>query len=95
MPVIRIGVREAKVNLSRLLREVQKGTKVIITDRGKPVGRLVAIPDEDLSLTDRIKKLERQGVIEPPSKNAGNLPPPLPLDGEQAQRFLQEDRERS
>lgn len=36
MPLRRVGVREAKVNLSKLLREVQRGAEVIITDRGKP-----------------------------------------------------------
>ncbi len=93
MPLRRIGVREAKVNLSKLLREVQRGAEVIITDRGKPVGRLSPVPDETLSLEDRIKRLESRGVLEPPARKAGSLPPPLPLEGERAQRFLQEDRD--
>lgn len=35
------GVREARLNLSELLTEVRKGREVVITDRGRPVARLV------------------------------------------------------
>jgi prevent-host-death family protein len=35
------GIREARQNLSALLDEVRKGREVVITDRGKPVARLV------------------------------------------------------
>lgn len=35
------GVREARHDLSGLLDEVRKGREVVITDRGRPVARLV------------------------------------------------------
>jgi prevent-host-death family protein len=35
------GLREARQNLSALLDEVQKGHEIIITDRGRPVAKLV------------------------------------------------------
>jgi prevent-host-death family protein len=35
------GIREARQNLTALLEEVRKGHEVTITDRGKPVARLV------------------------------------------------------
>ena len=35
------GIREARQNLSSLIDEVRKGHEVTITDRGKPVARLV------------------------------------------------------
>jgi len=35
------GIREARQNLSGLLEEVRAGHEVVITDRGKPVARLV------------------------------------------------------
>jgi prevent-host-death family protein len=37
----RIGIFEAKTNLSRLVEEVEKGREVVITRHGKPVARLV------------------------------------------------------
>jgi prevent-host-death family protein len=35
------GVREARQDLSGLLEDVRKGREVVITDRGRPVARLV------------------------------------------------------
>lgn len=35
------GIREARQNLSGLLAEVARGHEVTITDRGKPVARLL------------------------------------------------------
>jgi prevent-host-death family protein len=35
------GIREARQNLSALLDEVRKGHEITITDRGRPVARLV------------------------------------------------------
>lgn len=42
------GIREARQHLSALLVEVAKGHEVTITDRGRPVARLVP-PHEELS----------------------------------------------
>ena len=35
------GIREARQNLSILLDEVKKGREVVITERGRPVAKLV------------------------------------------------------
>jgi len=35
------GIREVRQNLSALIDEVRKGREITITDRGKPVARLV------------------------------------------------------
>ncbi len=35
------GIREARQNLTALIAEVRKGHEVTITDRGRPVARLV------------------------------------------------------
>jgi len=39
--VKRAGIREARQHLSVLLEEVRKGREVLITDRGRPVARIV------------------------------------------------------
>jgi prevent-host-death family protein len=93
MQPISIGIREAKINLSKLLKNVQKGEEIIITDRGKPVGKIVPVTQESLSLAERINRLERQGWIAPQKKEKqGPLPSPLPLPDEIAQKYLEEDR---
>ena len=37
------GVREARQDLTGLLEDVRKGREVVITDRGRPVARLVPV----------------------------------------------------
>ena len=89
-----VGVREAKINLSKLLKRALKGQEVIITDRGKPVAKIVPIPQDRLSLAERIAKLEEQALLGPVRKRrAMRLPPPLPAREGLAQEFLQEDRD--
>jgi prevent-host-death family protein len=36
----KVGIRELKANLSACLRRVKSGKSLIITERGKPIGRL-------------------------------------------------------
>lgn len=94
MRPVSIGIRDAKINLSKLLKEVQKGAEIIITDRNKPVGRIVPVSaEEDLPLAGRIASIEREGLIQPAKKKkTRNLPPPLPLPDEAARRMLEEDK---
>jgi len=92
--MINVGVREAKINLSKLLKRALKGQEVIITDRGKPVAKIVPIPQDRLSLAERIAKLEEQALLGPVRKRrVMRLPPPLPAREGLAQEFLQEDRD--
>jgi len=87
-----IGIREAKAQLSRLVREVQGGHEWLITDHGRPVARLVPV-DDDIDLAERIRRLEIRGVIEPPSPDARPLPQPLPIPEGALMAALQEDRD--
>jgi prevent-host-death family protein len=41
-----VGIRELRDNLSRLLDDVQAGRELIVTDRGRPVARIVGTPGE-------------------------------------------------
>lgn len=89
----RVGIREAKANLSRYLQSVRQGNEIILTDRNRPVGKIVPIPSEELSLADRLRKLEEKGLIEPDTVMHEPDPSPLPLPKKGiAQAFLQEDR---
>ena len=92
MTVKTTGIREAKARLSRLLRDVQRGHEWIITERGKPIARIVPMSEATLPLSERIRRLEDSGVIEPVRGQMRELPPPLPLEGNLAQAWLQEDR---
>jgi prevent-host-death family protein len=90
-----VGIREAKANLSKLLRMVEKGKEVVLTDHGRPVGKLVPIDKGALPLSTRIKQMEENGILEPVTgKGPRRLPTPIPVEKGMAQMFLVEDRER-
>jgi prevent-host-death family protein len=77
MRVTTIGVRELKSRLSEYLRRVKAGETIVITDRGRTVGRIVpaAAP-----LDDRLQSLLAAGLAEwngqplPPARPAAALP---------------------
>ena len=55
-----VGIRELKTNLSKYLRRVKTGQTVIITERGKPIGRIVP---EGLSQAERLETLVASGLV--------------------------------
>jgi prevent-host-death family protein len=61
------GVREARQNLSALLDEVKRGREVVITERGRPVAKLVP-PDRPRGrgVPDLGPFRRRLPVLEPP-----------------------------
>jgi prevent-host-death family protein len=88
-----VGIREAKIHLSHLLKKVRRGMEIVITERGKPVGKIVPLRRSSLSLAERISELEMRGIIEEKKSPSKSLPPPLPMKGDVAQRLLQQDRD--
>jgi prevent-host-death family protein len=60
MTELNVGVRDLKTHLSEYLREIKKGKTIVITEHGKPVGRLIptALPQ-----ADRIEAMRRAGII--------------------------------
>ena len=93
METIKVGIREAKINLSKLLKRMMHGQEVIITDRGSPVGKIVPMPKNHLSFTERLGKMQEQGLLGPAQKGkARPLPPPLPAREGITQKFLQKDQ---
>ena len=61
------GVREARQNLSALLDEVRKGREVVITERGRPVAKLVP-PDRPhgKGVPNLVAFRRKMPVLEPP-----------------------------
>jgi|SaaInl4_150m_RNA_FD_contig_21_1311690_length_277_multi_2_in_0_out_0_1 prevent-host-death family protein len=53
--MISINVREAKTNLSSLLKQVEQGEEIQILRRGKPVAMLAPIPKDPVSLPPMAK----------------------------------------
>jgi len=88
-----VGIRDAKMHLSRFVRMVKNGVEVILTDRGRPVGKIVPFAPSELSLSQRLRNLEENGIIEPSNgTERTRCPPPISVPNGIAQKFLREDR---
>jgi prevent-host-death family protein len=55
-------VHEAKAKLSEILRKVQGGRGVVISDRGREVARVVPI-EPPKALGQRLARLEEEGAL--------------------------------
>ncbi len=56
----RVGIRELKAQLSSCIRAVKEGHTLVITERGRAVGRMTPVGQ---SPEERIDSLVRSGVV--------------------------------
>ena len=69
-------MRELRQNLSVYLRRVQRGEKLEVTERGRPVAVLQPI----VAANDRLSRLEARGIpLRRGSGNLADLPPPAKI----------------
>jgi prevent-host-death family protein len=89
-----VGSRELKNRLGRYLRLVGKGETLIVTDRGKPVARIVPTDSnggECRSVDEVLKQMEAEGHL-----RLGTRPfkrfKPVRLKGKTLSKIILEDR---
>jgi prevent-host-death family protein len=71
-----VGVAELRQNLSRYLRRVERGERLLVTDRNRPVAELGPPPSTGAELD----RLIAAGRVSRPLRRG--LPEPLVLDGD-------------
>lgn len=85
-----------KNNLSALIREVQQGETIVVTDRGRPVARLEPMGEMDQS-DARLRALVDDGLASLPRRSPDatvlDLPMPSVVAGPSAVDYLLEERE--
>ena len=63
-------VSELKASLSKYLARVKRGEQVVITERGRPVAKLVPMPPRATGISEaewsRLLDLQRRGILEMP-----------------------------
>ena len=70
-----VGIRALKQNASAVVAEAAAGETVTITDRGRPVARMSAIPKS------RLRALIEEGHARPARGRLADLPAPDPGPG--------------
>ncbi|HYA00422.1 MAG TPA: type II toxin-antitoxin system prevent-host-death family antitoxin [Candidatus Binatia bacterium] len=73
--MVTVGVRELRQRASELLRRVEAGETVEVTDRGRPVALLTPLPGGG-----PLAQLRSQGEVIAAQRRTGELPEPLPLE---------------
>jgi prevent-host-death family protein len=68
-----VGVRELRQRASELLRRVEQGESIEITDRGRPVAVLGPVPE------DPLERLRATGDLADAEGTLAELPAPLVL----------------
>lgn len=71
-----VGVAELRQNLSLYLRRVEKGERLVVTDRNRPVAELAPAP----STGSGLDRLIAEGKVSRPRRSS--LPEPLEMDGD-------------
>ena len=71
-----VGVAQLRQNLSEYLRRVERGERLVVTDRNRPVAELGPPP----ATGDALDRLIAEGRVSRPLRRA--LPEPLKLDGD-------------
>jgi prevent-host-death family protein len=89
------SISSAKNHLSALIKRVQKGEPILITDRGVPVAKLVPV-QLGAGVPDRIIALAQQGLVRLPEREPDtswlDLPRPKLAPGRSAVEVLLEER---
>lgn len=67
-----VGIRALKQNASAVVAEASGGEHITITDRGRPVAQLTAVP------ASRLQQLITSGRARPPRRDINALPAPKP-----------------
>lgn len=66
-----VGIRELRQRASELLRRVEDGESIEITDRGRPVALLGPLPD------DPLERLRASGDLQESERDLADLPEPI------------------
>ena len=73
-----VGVRELRQKASELLRRVERGETIEVTDHGRAVALLTPLPTGG-----PLEKLRTAGEVEPATGDLEDLPPPLASRGDE------------
>ncbi len=85
-----VGVRELKENLSRYLRDVKSGERIVVTERRKRVALLVPVANGEED--DRILDLIRSGVADWSGGKPRGVRPGVRAAGKRVSRTVLDER---
>jgi prevent-host-death family protein len=87
------GIKDLKNNLSRYLSRVKNGEQLRITERGRPIARIVPEDSPKASTAELLRPLINKGLVTLPSRTLDrNVSDPVEVSGKPASEMAIEDR---
>ena len=92
---MKMGLREANQNFSRLMKAVKQGKEVLLTERGKPLAVIRPVDQSD-NASAAVQRMESAGLLRAASKQQ-RLPrwTPRAMRGVSLSRTISADRDES
>ncbi len=91
------AVSELKALLSKYLTKVKAGEEIVVTDRGKPIAKIVPINRTDMEISPHLLSLERAGLARIGKSNLPEnfwrMPRPKDRKGAALKALLEERKE--
>ena len=89
----RVGLREANVHFAKYMKMVKEGEDILLTDRGVPFAVIQPLKKEEDALEERLRLLEKEGILIRAKKRKLPLHEPLSLEGRPLAEIIAEGRE--
>jgi prevent-host-death family protein len=74
-----VGIRDLNAHLSEVMQQVKSGQSILISEHGKPVGRINPVA---ILLEDRLDVLCKDGLVEWSGKKLRDMDPPVKNRGD-------------
>ena len=91
------AVSKLKASLSAYLSKVKAGENILVTDRGKPIAKIIPVDRDPSGIPAHLLSLERAGLVNIGKgmipKNIWMLPRPKDKDGKALDALLREREE--
>jgi prevent-host-death family protein len=91
----KVGSREFKNRMGKYMRAIRKGQSPLLTDRGKPIAKVIPLDDEEVkpepTVMDILKRLEAEGKLRLGKRPLGKFRA-IPSRGKSASEMILEDR---
>jgi prevent-host-death family protein len=90
---MKVGLREANQRFSKIMRVVRNGEEVTLTERGKPIARIIPITKRE-DADAAIQRLVASGLLRPATK-PWRMPPfrPRRMRGPSIVQTIREERD--
>lgn len=87
------GIKDIKNNLSRYLDRVKSGEEILITERGKPIARIIRERSKSSSIRQALGPLLENGLVSMPAQQQEKEPPArIEASGKSASEMAIENR---